>query len=154
MCIVNVRADITYQQGIHKMWNRRTRYDFYQPPLAHLGEQPVLMRELYYTGVPAADDVVFGYQERWAEYRYAQNLVTGAMRSSYATTLDAWHLALNFTAPPDLEAGFIEDVPPLTRVTAVTDNTLQDSMIQFDMYGSARWARIMPVYSTPGLERL
>jgi len=154
MCIVNVRADLTYQQGLHKMWTRQTRYDFYQPPLAHLGEQPILNQEIYFQNLPA-DDLVFGWQERWAEYRYAQNLVTAAFRSSFAQTLDSWHLALNFPALPDLESGFIPDRPPVDRVTAVTEaGTAANYQFLMDMYASARWARIMPVYSTPGLERL
>lgn len=154
MCIVQVRADITYQQGLHKMWSRETRYDFYQPPLAHLGEQPVLRKELYFANDEGSDQTVFGYQERWAEYRYEQNLVTAAFRSNYALTLDAWHLALEFDTPPILENGFIEDQPPISRVLATTAEEDVNSQILFDMYGSSRWARIMPVYSTPGLERL
>ena len=105
--LANVRADLTYQQGVHKLWTRSTRYDFYWPALAHLGEQEVLSRELYWDG-SANDDDVLGYQERWAEYRYAQSFITGALRSSYATSLDAWHLSQDFGSRPTLNQSFIE----------------------------------------------
>lgn len=157
MTLVNVRADITYQQGIHKMWQRSTRYDFYQPPLAHLSEQPVLNREIYYQNT-SADQEVFGYQERWAEYRYGVSGVAGAFRSNYATPLDAWHLALYFTQLPELtpDAGdsFIVDNPPIDRVVALDVQSNPGQSVFLDSFFTARWARPMPVYSTPGLERI
>ena len=67
---MSVRADLTYQQGLRRHWSRQTRYDYYFPAFAMLGEQAVLRKEIYCTGDPAFDDLVFGYQERWAEYRY------------------------------------------------------------------------------------
>lgn len=157
MCLVNVRADLTYQQGIHKMWSRSTRYDFYQPPLAHLGEQAVLNREIYHQNT-SQDLEVFGYQERWAEYRYSVNRVTGAFRSSFATPLDSWHLALDFEELPELAPSgmgavpFVVDDPPITRVTA--GEVADGNQVLLDMSATARWVRPMPVYSTPGLERL
>lgn len=155
MCLVNVRAEITYQQGIHKMWQRSTRYDFYQPPLAHLGEQAVLNRELYFTGTDT-DQEVFGYQERWSEYRYSYSYVSGAFRSSYTQSLDSWHLALKFTALPELipdaGAGFVVDDPPVERVVAVKDK--EGEAILLDVAAKADWVRPMPVRSTPGLERI
>ena len=92
MGFVNVRADLNYQQGLNKMWSRRTRFDFYWPSLAHLGEQAVLNKEIYCQG-NAEDDGVFGYQERYAEYRYHPSVITGQLRSTCATPLDYWHLA-------------------------------------------------------------
>lgn len=154
MCLINVRADITYQQGIEKHWLRSTRYDFYQPPLAHLGEQPVYQHEIYYDPADAADPTVFGYQERWAEYRYGRSYVSGAFRSNFAQTLDAWHLALDFDTAPALDDTFIKDNPPIDRVRALQPAEPDNQQIIMDMYFKFRHARLMPVYSVPGLQRL
>lgn len=155
MCIVNVRGDISYQQGMHRMWSRKTRYDFYLPVLAHLGEQPVLNKEIFYAASQAQNIAVFGYNERWAEYRYGNSQVTGAFRSNIAASLDAWHLALEFGALPVLDDGtFIQDNPPISRITALDEGTFEGQQILLDCYFSTRWARPMPVYSVPGLERL
>ena len=115
--LVNVRADLNYQQGIRRMWQRRTRYDFYFPAFAHLGEQAVLSSEIYATGDPGDNDV-FGYQERWAEYRYHPSMITGKFRSTAAGTLDAWHLAQRFVSRPLLNDSFIRENPPVARVIA------------------------------------
>lgn len=152
MCFVNVRADLTYQQGIQPQFQWQTRYDFYQPPLAHIGEQPIYNREIYYQGT-SADQEVFGYQEAWSPLRYSDNMVTGAFRSGYAAPLDNWHLALNFTALPELDNGFVVDNPPIERITTITD-VLPGQEFLLDMRARARWARALPSYSTPGLERL
>lgn len=155
MCLVNVRADIGYQQGLHRMWSRRTRYDFYLPALAHIGEQAVLNKEIFYAANQTQNEAVFGYQERWAEYRYGHSQVTGAFRSNIAASLDAWHLALEFSALPVLDDGvFIEDAPPIERVTALGAELSEGQQILLDCYFSMRHARPMPVYSVPGLERL
>lgn len=157
MCLVNVRADITYQQGLHRMWTRRTRYDFYMPSFAHLGEQAVLNREIFMQGTAnqAVDEAVFGYQERWAEYRYGQSDVVGGFRSAYEDSLDSWHLALRFTALPVLDDGtFIPDNPPIERVSALGESLIAGQELLMDAYFKTRWARPMPVYSVPGLERL
>lgn len=151
--LANVRADITYQQGIHRMWTRSTRYDFYMPALAHLGEQAILNQEIY-CNADANDQLVFGYQERWAEMRYKPSYVTGNFRSNSSAPLDTWHLALNFETLPDLNAGFIPDNPPISRVTALGDGLAAGQQVLADMYFSYRHARPMPVYSVPGLERL
>ena len=90
--LVNVRADLTYQQGINRMFSRQTRWDFYWPALAHLGEQAILNKEIYAQGT-SADNEVFGYQERWAEYRYYPSQITGQFRSTHSTPLDYWHLS-------------------------------------------------------------
>lgn len=156
MCLVNVRADITYQQGLHRMWSRSTRYDFYMPVFAHIGEQAILNQEIYAQGSSSADDVlVFGYQERWAEMRYGISQVSGAFRSEYATSIDGWHLALDFAALPVLDDGtFIQDNPPLSRATALGAALGEGQQILLDSYFEMRHARPMPVYSVPGLERL
>jgi hypothetical protein len=144
--LINVRADLNYQQGLNRMWSRQTRFDFYWPALAHIGEQSVLNQEIYMVGTPAQDSATFGYQERFAEYRYFPSLVTGQFRSTYATTLDSWHLSQNFSSLPALNASFISDTPPVSRVVAVT------SQPQFllDCYFNLRCARPMPIYGVPG----
>lgn len=144
-----VRADLTYQQGLRKMWSRKTKYDFYWPVFANLGEQPVYQKELYVRG-DAGDNTVFGYQERWAEYRYNPSMITGLMKSSAAGTLDAWHLAQSFTAPPTLSATFIEDKPPMERVLAVGAEAGGQQFI-CDMFFDNNATRPMPMYSVPGL---
>lgn len=144
--LVNVRADLTYQQGLNRMWSRRTRFDFYWPVLAHLGEQAVLNKEIYAQGT-AQDDDVFGYQERWAEYRYYPSQITGKMRSTYEQSLDVWHLAQEFSTLPQLNAEFIQDNPPLERVLAVTS----EPQILLDCFFNLNCVRPMPVYSVPGL---
>jgi hypothetical protein len=116
--LVSVRADLTYQQGLRKMWSRSTRYDFYFPAFAMLGEQAILNKEIYVRG-DSNDANVFGYQERWAEYRYNPSLITGLFRSTSAGTLDAWHLAQKFTSLPTLNDTFIKESPPIDRIVAV-----------------------------------
>lgn len=144
--LVNVRVDLTYQQGLQRLWSRQTRFDFYWPALAHLGEQAVLNKEIYAQGT-AADDDVFGYQERYAEYRYYPSLITGKFRSTYAQPLDMWHLSQKFDSLPTLSAQFIEDNPPVSRVIAVQD----EPQFLLDTYFSLNCVRPMPVYSVPGL---
>lgn len=143
---VNVRADLTYQQGLNRMWSRQGRFDFYWPVLAHLGEQAVLNKEIYAQGT-ADDDKVFGYQERYAEYRYYPGQITGKFRSTDPQPLDSWHLAQKFSSLPTLSSQFIEDNPPVERVIAVQD----EPQFLFDSYIRLKCARPMPVYSVPGL---
>jgi hypothetical protein len=143
---VNVRADLTYQQGLNRMWSRQGRFDFYWPVLAHLGEQAVLNKEIYAQGT-ADDDKVFGYQERYAEYRYYPGQITGKFRSTDPQPLDSWHLAQKFSSLPTLSAQFIQDDPPVARVVAVQD----EPQFLFDSYIRLKCARPMPVYSVPGL---
>ena len=145
---ISARADLNYQQGINKMWTRKTRYDFYWPALSHLGEQAILNKEIYAVGSanPTQDAAVFGYQERWAEYRYKPSLITGQFRSNFAQTLDTWHLAQNFGALPTLSDTFIQENPPVARVIAVEDAP----QFLFDAYFHLRCARPMPLYSVPG----
>lgn len=143
---VNVRADLTYQQGLNRMWSRQGRFDFYWPVLAHLGEQAVLNKEIYAQGTDD-DDKVFGYQERYAEYRYYPGQITGKFRSTDPQPLDSWHLAQNFSSLPTLSSQFIQDDPPVKRVIAVQD----EPQFLFDSYIRLKCARPMPVYSVPGL---
>lgn len=148
--LVNVRADLTYQQGLHKMWSRSTRYDFYFPVFAHLGEQAVLNKEIYVTGNEEQDNGVFGYQERWAEYRYRPSQITGQFRSTYGNTLDGWHLGQKFANLPALNADFIQDNPPIDRILAVGNQAL-GSQFYFDAFFDVVKVRPLPMYSVPGL---
>lgn len=147
--MVAVRADLTYQQGLQRMWSRSTRYDFYFPAFATLGEQAVLNKEIYATGT-STDDDVFGYQERWAEYRYKPSQITGLFRSTAAGTLDAWHLAQNFGTLPTLNDTFIQDTPPVDRVVAIGEEANGQQFL-FDGFFDVKQARPMPLYSVPGL---
>jgi len=148
--LVSVRADLTYQQGLHKMWSRSTRYDFYFPAFATLGEQAVLNKEIYVTGTTAQDQAVFGYQERWAEYRYNPSRISSLFRSTAAGTIDPWHLAEKFTTLPTLSSSFIVSNPPVSRVVAVGAAANGQQFI-FDSFFDVKKARPMPMYSVPGL---
>ena len=147
--LCSVRADLNYQQGMRRMWNRSTRYDFYFPVFANLGEQAILNKEIYATGT-STDEDVFGYQERWAEYRYFPSQISGLFRSTSPGTLDGWHLAQRFTSLPSLNSDFIEDRPPLSRVLAVGSEA-NGAQIISDNFFSIRSVRAMPLYSVPGL---
>ncbi|UDN67648.1 major capsid protein [robinz microvirus RP_82] len=144
--MVSVRADLNYQQGLNRMWSRRTKLDFYWPALAMIGEQTILNKEIYCQGT-AADENVFGYQERFAEYRYRPSIITSQMRSSYAQSLDTWHLAQDFIALPALNAAFIQDDPPIARIIAVPT----EPQFILDAFFKLRCARPMPVFGVPGL---
>lgn len=144
--ILSARADLTYQQGIERFWSRKTRYDFYWPALAHLGEQAVLNKEIFAQGT-AADDVVFGYQERFAEYRFKPSRITGEFSSAFPQSLDIWHLSQEFGSLPALNASFIEENPPIGRVIAVPS----EPAFLADIWFSFQCDRPMPVYSVPGL---
>ncbi|AXL14657.1 major capsid protein [Microviridae sp.] len=146
MGFISVRADLNYQQGLNRMFSRSTRWDHYWPALSHIGEQAVLNKEIYADGT-ATDDQVFGYQERYAEYRYKPSLITGQMRSSFAQSLDTWHVAQDFAALPALNASFIEENPPVSRVLAVPT----EPHLILDTYIKLKCARPMPTYSVPGM---
>jgi hypothetical protein len=147
--LVSVRADINYQQGLPRMFSRSTRWDFYWPALAHIGEQAILNKEIYAQGSAdaVADAATFGFQERFAEYRYKPSVITGQFRSNFATTLDTWHLAQDFGSLPVLNAAFIVDNPPVDRIVAVPS---EPDML-FDSYFSLKCARPMPIFGVPGL---
>ena len=142
---VSVRADLTYQQGLERMWSRVTREDHFWPAMQHIGEQAVLQKEIYIAN-DASDDDVFGYQERYAEYRYKPSKITGLFRSGVAGSLDIWHLSQEFSGPPTLNDIFIEEDVPLDRVIA----TPTEPHFLFDSYFRYTWARPMPVYGVPG----
>lgn len=144
--MVAVRADLNYQQGMNRMWSRRGRFDFYWPALAMIGEQAVLSKEIYCDGT-AGDETVWGYQERFAEYRYKPSQITGQLRSSYPQSLDTWHLAQDFSSRPLLNSTFIQDNPPFDRVIAVPS----EPHFIADFYFNMRCARPMPVFGVPGL---
>lgn len=147
--MVSVRADLTYQQGLNKMFSRSTRYDMYWPSLAHIGEQSILNKEIYAQGAgnPSEDEEVFGYQERYAEYRYKPSIISGEFRSSVSGSLDAWHLSQEFGSLPTLGATFIEETPPMDRILAVDS----EPDFIFDSYFRMKCARPMPVYGVPGM---
>lgn len=144
--LVCLRADITYQQGLNRLWSRRQLFDFYWPTLAHLGEQVVYNKEIYAQGT-ADDNGVFGYQERYAEYRYKPSMITGKLRSTDPQSLDVWHLAQKFDSLPKLNRDFIEENPPIRRVIAVQNEPQFFADFWFDL----KTSRPMPVYSVPGL---
>ncbi|AXH75948.1 MAG: major capsid protein [Microviridae sp.] len=144
--IASVRADLTYQQGMRKMWSRRTKVDFPWPSLGHLGEQAVLRKEIFFTGIPANDDEVFGYQERYAEMRYKPSEITGLFRSNATGTLDSWHLSQNFSTAPTLSSEFIQENPPVDRVIAVPSQP----HFLMDCYFRYGHSRPLPVFGVPG----
>lgn len=144
--LVNIRADLTYQQGLNRMWSRRSRFDFYWPSLAHLGEQAILNKEIYAQGTDV-DNQVFGYQERYAEYRYYPSMITGKLRSTDPQSLDVWHLAQKFDSLPTLSSQFIEENPPIKRALAVQN----EPEFFLDVWFDCKCARPMPVYGVPGL---
>ena len=144
--LVSLRADLNYQQGLNRMWTRQERLDFYHPALAHLGEQAVLNSEIFAQGT-AADSQVFGYNERWSEMKYRPNQITGKFRSNDAGSLDAWHLAQDFSTAPALNATFIQENPPMSRVIAVTS----EPHLLLDCYFDLDCVRPMPMYAIPGL---
>lgn len=147
--IVNVRGENTYQQGLRRHWSRLTRYEFYYPVFSHLGEQSVLNKEIFCTGILPQDNAVFGYQERYGEMRYTPSQITGLFRSTTAATLDLWHLAQRFTVVPTLNQTFIEENPPVDRVIAVPASTGKQFLM--DCLFEVTAIRPLPMYGVPGL---
>ena len=143
--MVSARADLTYQEGLNRMWSRSTRWDFYWPALAHIGEQAILNKEIYAQGT-SEDADVFGYQERWAEYRYKPSQITGQFRSQFAQSLDTWHLSQDFNSLPVLNESFIQEDPPIDRVIAIPSYP----HFLFDSYFRLNHVRPMPANSVPG----
>lgn len=147
--VMVARYDHTYQQGIERFWSRKSRFDFYWPVFANIGEQAVLNKEIYAQG-SAKDEEVFGYQEAWADYRYKPNRVTGEMRSQYPQSLDVWHLADDYDSLPSLSDSWIrEDSGTIDRVLAVSEKN--SNQLFADIYVQNRCTRPMPMYSIPGL---
>lgn len=146
--LMAIRQDHTYQQGLERGWSRKRRLDYYWPSLAHLNEQAVLNKEIYCSGNTTIDNETFGFQERWAEYRYKPNRISGELRSTYATPLDAWHYGDEYSSLPMLSSTFIEETKAfIDRTLAVTT---QDQWI-FDIAIQWTKTRPMPIYSIPGL---
>lgn len=163
IALVNFRSDLTYQRGLWREWSYKTREEFYWPQFAHLGEQGILNKEIFAQGSGVTDgegvvdDQIWGYQERYAECRYAPSLITGKMRSKVKESdewqsLDNWHLAQDFESLPVLNSDFIEEAPPLDRVISVQES--QEPSLLLDIYVDFKCARPMPVYGTPGLTRM
>lgn len=150
--LVNVRTDLSYQQGTRRHWSRRTRYDYYFPVFSHLGEQAVTRKEIYTRGLASGDSTVFGYQERWAEYRYTPNEICGLFRSTTANNIDIWHYAEQFGTAPQLNNAFITDpsYTTLSRSLAVDDLALGQQIL-LDILFKNYATRPMPTYSVPGL---
>ena len=144
--LINVRADLTYQQGVNKLWLRSDVLDFYWPSFAHLGEQAIQNIEIYCQGNDD-DKKVFGYQERYAEYRYKPSLITGQFRSTYKEPLDIWHLSQKFATLPTLSDEFIQDHPPISRVVAVPSYPHFLLDVKFNL----KCIRPMPMYGIPGM---
>lgn len=143
--LASARADITYSQGLDKMWQRSTRYDFFWPKLQELGDQAVLNSEIYLAGAGGTDTSVFGYQERYGEYRYKQSIIKGAFRSTYATTIDYWHMAEKFASVPALNSTFIVSNTPITRALASSSAP----QILFDAFFHYYHSRAMMAYGVP-----
>lgn len=141
------RADLTYQQGINRMWTRSTVYDWYWPTFAHLGEQAILLKEIYATGDTEQDNSVFGYQERYAEYRYKPSVICGKFRSNIKGNLDVWHLSQYFKTAPKLSPEFIEEDVPIGRIIAVPS----EPQFLIDIGFKYTTVRPMPMFGTPGL---
>ena len=152
-----VRYPHTYQQGIERMWSRKTKFDFYWPQLANISEQPILNKEIYAQGSSvvdeagdAIDEQVFGYQEPWAEYRYKPNRISGELRSTYTTSLDVWHLGDDYESLPSLSSSWImEDKSPIDRVLAIQSSVSNQFWV--DTYIENTCTRVMPLYGIPGL---
>lgn len=147
--LANIRAKLSYSQGLPRMFSRTTKLDFYWPELANLGEQSILNKEIYAQGTDADDDV-FAYQERWAEYRYHPDTITGAFRPTHPQSLDYWHLSQEFESLPLLNQSFIEENVPIERAVAVPSEPPLMLWGDFEL----KCARPMPLYSVPGLQRL
>lgn len=149
--LCSVDADITYQQGLHRMWTKQTRFDFYWPTFANLGEQAIRNDEIYVRG-DSNDPLAFGYQERWAEHRFYPSRISGLFRSTSATNIDEWHLAEQFGSLPALNATFVQSAPPLSRVLAAgaAANGMQ---VLFDSFWNFKRTLPLPTYSVPGLTR-
>jgi len=149
--LMSARADLTYQQGMDKIWTRQTRYDYYWPALSHLGEQQILNREIYFTSSEQTDGEIntstWGFQERYAEYRYQPGRITGKFRSADPASLDVWHLAQDFDELPLLDTPFLLEDPPIERIVAVPS----EPDLLTDVWHEMKATRPMPIYSVPGM---
>ncbi len=137
----------SYQQGVNRMFSRRTKYDFYFPEFAHLSEQAVTKGEIYATGDEAHDNSIFGYQSCYAEMKYMPSMNCADMRDTYSY----WHLGRKFTSDPSLNAGF------LTTNSAYSGGIRKDIFavqnepgLIVNFANVVKAIRPMPVYGTPG----
>lgn len=144
--LLSSRQDLTYQRGLDRMWSKQTRYDYYWPALSHLGEQAIQNQEIYFNN-DANDTDTWGFQERYAEYRYQPGRITGLFRSEHPQSLDVWHLAQDFDELPELDVPFLWEDPPIDRVVAVPSEP--DFIV--DVWHNMKATRPMPVYAVPGL---
>lgn len=151
MILVSLRSNVTYQFGLARELSYKTRFDFYQPEFAYLGEVAVKNKEWYMQGT-SADEQTAGFQEYGYELRYSENRVTGEMRSNYATSLDSRHMADDYVSLPTLSAGWIQSNTPISRNIAVSASTADP--VQFNIFTQGKIARTLPMYSVPGLMRL
>lgn len=153
MILISCRSNITYQEGLKRELSYRTRYDWYQPEFANLGEVAVLNKEIYFQGgAAAADQQTFGYQEYAYELRYGMNRVTGEFRSNYATSLDSQHLADDYSSLPTLGSAWIQSNTVISRNLVVSAATADP--IHLNTLATGMIARTLPMYSIPGLKRL
>lgn len=154
ICILSVKSELSYSQGVHRMWDRRVLYDYYNPAFAGLGEQAVKRREIFATGVASGqDEVVFGYQERWHELRTHYSTVSGLFRPTAAGNIDEWHLSQLFSPAPTLGQTFIEDSPPMSRVLAAGVLAANQQYLA-DVHVRVEMVRPLPTFGTPvGLGR-
>ena len=142
-----IRTDHTYQQGIERAFNRKSRLSYYWPELANLGEQEILNKEIFAQGT-SEDDEVFGYQEAWAEYRYERNIVTGEINSDYPLALDSYTYADDYDELPKLtHEWMVETRTNVDRTLAIQN---QDQF-KVSMYFESTWYRPLPIYSIPSL---
>lgn len=146
--MINVRTELAYQQGIARHWSRSVRQDFYFPSLAGLGEQAILRKEIYATGITADDNLVFGYQERWQELRTRYSEVTSEFRSTSAGNIDEWHLAQQFSPAPTLSQAFIDDIPPMARILAAGSAAAGQQFLA-DIMIERTATRPVPMFGTP-----
>lgn len=151
MILLSARSNITYQQGLQKELSYRTRYDWYQPEFANLGEVAVRNKEIYFQGT-SADNNTFGYQEYAYELRYSENRLSSEMRSNYPTSLDSRVMADDYSSLPTLGSAWIQSNTPISRNIVV--NTSVADPIALNCFAEGRIARTLPMYSIPGLKRL
>ena len=149
LCLAVCRHDNTYQQGLERMWSRKKWTDYMNPFFSHLGEQAIKNKELYLQGADA-DEEVFGYQERFAEYRYKQNHVSGMLRSNYTQSLDIYHYADDYNSQPYLSSDWIDEGYSNVDRTLAVSSQLVNQFIG-DFYFKMSATRVLPVYGIPGL---
>lgn len=142
--LLSITGDVRYQQGLHKMWSRRSRTDIYHPVFSGIGEQPVYSKEIYYDGT-SGDDDVFGYLPYGSEYRYKASMITGKLRSQATNSLDVWHCAEEFGSRPVLGDTFIQYNTPTDRIINVTN----EPHFIVDTYFQWKHTRVMPIHEVP-----